>query len=351
MSGLMGSGMVRSVTLVAAVVLLLPASALALTFVGSWSLATNSQTGGAPAATFSSTDSSTGGTLSIVMGTFSSSAAASSVLTVQRDFNVVDSNETDTFTRMFQTLLQNGSLQVKLMLQKLSMAGSSSGNLFSIPDVDDSTGSSSMTFSLSDSADQVLLPGSYRVTATVTHSLSGGGAGAWSSTSPGYAFTFEGVVPTATPTETATNTPTDTPTNTHTPTQTPTNTPTDTPTNTPTKTPTQTPTSTPTNTPTATPTATPTSTPTATPTNTPVPIGGMCSTPAQCAAPGFCVDNVCCNAPCTGPLQRCNLPDELGSCVSAAAPAPALTPWGLIATALLLVSAGAFTLRRRMRGR
>jgi len=33
------------------------------------------------------------------------------------------------------------------------------------------------------------------------------------------------------------------------------------------------------------------------------------------------------------------------------APAPTLTPWGLIATALLLVSAGVFTLRRRMRGR
>ena len=78
-----------------------------------------------------------------------------------------------------------------------------------------------------------------------------------------------------------------------------------------------------------------------------VPIGGMCSTPAECAAPGFCVENVCCNAPCTGPLQRCNLPDELGSCVSAAAPAPALTPWGLIATALLLVSAGVWTIWRR----
>jgi LPXTG-motif cell wall-anchored protein len=41
----------------------------------------------------------------------------------------------------------------------------------------------------------------------------------------------------------------------------------------------------------------------------------------------------------------------LGSCVSAAAPAPTLTPWGLLATALLLVSAGVFTLRRRKRGR
>ena len=134
-------------------------------------------------------------------------------------------------------------------------------------------------------------------------------------------------------------------------TPTPSSTPTSTPTDTPTHTPTSTPTNTPTATPTFTPTHTPTNTPTATPTNTPVPIGGACSTPAQCATPGFCVDNVCCNAPCTGPLQRCNLPDELGSCVSAAAPAPALTPWGLLATALLLVSAGVFTLRRRMRGR
>ena len=105
------------------------------------------------------------------------------------------------------------------------------------------------------------------------------------------------------------------------------------------------------NTPTSTPSNTPTRTPTNTPTNTPVPIGGACSTPAQCAPPGFCVDNVCCNAPCTGPLQRCDLPDELGSCVSAAAPAPTLTPSGLLATALLLVSAGVFTLRHRMRGR
>ena len=134
-------------------------------------------------------------------------------------------------------------------------------------------------------------------------------------------------------------------------TNTPTSTPTSTPTITPTFTPSNTPTHTPTNTPTATPTSTPTNTPTATPTNTPVPIGGMCSVASQCASPGFCVTNVCCNAACTGPLQRCNLPDELGSCVSAAAPAPALTPWGLIATAFLLVSAGAFTLRRRMRGR
>jgi hypothetical protein len=77
----------------------------------------------------------------------------------------------------------------------------------------------------------------------------------------------------------------------------------------------------------------------------------MCSTPAQCATPGFCVDNVCCNAPCSGPLQRCNLPDELGSCVSAAAPAPTLTPWGLLTLALLLAGGGAFALRHRMRGR
>ncbi len=115
-------------------------------------------------------------------------------------------------------------------------------------------------------------------------------------------------------------------------------------------TPTATATDTPTFTPTNTPTSTPTNTPTATPTNTPVPIGGACSTPAQCATPGFCVENVCCNAPCTGPLQRCNLPDELGSCVSAAAPAPTLTPWGLLILALLLAGGGAFALRYRMRG-
>jgi CHRD domain-containing protein len=97
-------------------------------------------------------------------------------------------------------------------------------------------------------------------------------------------------------------------------------------------------------------TATPTGTPTATPTRTPVPIGGACNTPSQCSST-FCVDGVCCDTPCTGPLTKCNLPGQAGTCASAAAEAPTLTPWGLIVAAILLTGVAAFALRQRVRSR
>jgi MYXO-CTERM domain-containing protein len=50
-------------------------------------------------------------------------------------------------------------------------------------------------------------------------------------------------------------------------------------------------------------------------------------------------------------LMRCNLPGQVGTCASAAAAAPTLTPWGLIFAALLLTGVAAFALRYRMRGR
>jgi hypothetical protein len=118
----------------------------------------------------------------------------------------------------------------------------------------------------------------------------------------------------------------------------------------PTATPTSTPTVTPSATPTATPTSTPTVTPTATPTNTPIPNGGSCTNGPACAS-GNCVDGICCDTACTGPLMRCNLAGQLGTCASAAASAPTLTPWGLIVAALLLAGVAAFALRYRMRGR
>ena len=123
-----------------------------------------------------------------------------------------------------------------------------------------------------------------------------------------------------------------------------------TPTGTPTLTATVTATMTATATVTSTATATPTSTATATPTNTPVPQGGSCATPSQCGT-GFCANGVCCDTTCTGPLERCNLPGQVGTCASAAAPSPALTPWGLIAASLVLASIAGLALRRRMRSR
>jgi LPXTG-motif cell wall-anchored protein len=60
-----------------------------------------------------------------------------------------------------------------------------------------------------------------------------------------------------------------------------------------------------------------------------------------CASPtGACVNNTFC---VDHEMGMCGLPPKAG--------APALTPWGLLAMALLLGSAGVFTLRRRMRGR
>jgi hypothetical protein len=119
--------------------------------------------------------------------------------------------------------------------------------------------------------------------------------------------------------------------------------PTDTPTNTPTNTATVTQTAT--NTATATVTATPTNTP------TPQPNGSSCTSGGQCAS-GNCVDAVCCNTACnTDPLMRCNPAGQVGTCASAAASAPALTPRGLLVAALLLSGVAAFALRYRMRGR
>jgi len=98
------------------------------------------------------------------------------------------------------------------------------------------------------------------------------------------------------------------------------------------------------------PSKTPTATVTATPTASPVPQGGACTTPSQCGT-GFCANGVCCDSACTGPLMRCNLSGQLGTCASAAAAAPTLTAWGLLAASLLLASIAAAALRRRMRSR
>ncbi|HVV52127.1 MAG TPA: hypothetical protein VHO06_20835, partial [Polyangia bacterium] len=43
------------------------------------------------------------------------------------------------------------------------------------------------------------------------------------------------------------------------------------------------------------------------------PIGGSCTTSAQCAM-GFCADGVCCNSACTGPCVSCNQSGRIGTC-------------------------------------
>ncbi len=125
----------------------------------------------------------------------------------------------------------------------------------------------------------------------------------------------------------------------------PTSTPTSTPTTTPTATPTETPTETPTATPTATPTTTPTATPTATPTDTPSSNGASCESGTECASTN-CVDGVCCNTPCTGDLEQCNLSGSVGTCTSIVAAAPAVSGRGLTVTMALLMMVGWLAVRR-----
>jgi len=117
----------------------------------------------------------------------------------------------------------------------------------------------------------------------------------------------------------------------------------------PTPTPTLTATSTPTETSTATPTATPTETPTATPTNTGLPIGGACSDPTVCLS-GNCVDDTCCADASCAAGQSCNNPGDLGVCSpDRATSAPALSPGGALAAAILLLALGCIVIQRRGR--
>jgi hypothetical protein len=152
---------------------------------------------------------------------------------------------------------------------------------------------------------------------------------------------------TATATNTRTNTPTvtATPTNTATATSSVTNTPTVTATRTNTQTSTATRTATPTST--ATRTATATATATRTPTNTPAgQIGEPCTTPSQCQSM-FCVDGVCCDEPCTGPNETCDLPGREGECLPiTTAPAPALSDTGKLVGLGVLLLIAALQLRR-----
>ena len=98
-------------------------------------------------------------------------------------------------------------------------------------------------------------------------------------------------------------------------------------------------TDTPTSTPTETPTATPTNTATPTVTETPVADGGSCATPSECQS-GFCVEGICCDTICDQPRQTC----VSGTCVSTAAPAPAVSHRTLLLIVALLVAIGCFAL-------
>lgn len=79
------------------------------------------------------------------------------------------------------------------------------------------------------------------------------------------------------------------------------------------------------------------------------PDGASCVDPTDCVS-GNCVMDVCCDTPCTGPNQRCDIPDREGTCLTInPAPAPVLSGTGLLIGALLLAAVGTIGLLRNRR--
>ncbi len=93
-------------------------------------------------------------------------------------------------------------------------------------------------------------------------------------------------------------------------------------------------------------TLTPTPTQTATPTQTPIPDGASCIDPVDCMS-GNCIDDVCCDTTCDGPLEACNLSGVEGVCSPTTAEAPATSRSGLISVVVMLIAVGLFSLIRR----
>ena len=98
------------------------------------------------------------------------------------------------------------------------------------------------------------------------------------------------------------------------------------------------------------PTGTATTSVIATPTSTGIPNGGTCTDAALCQSRN-CVDDVCCDTPCRGPLERCDVPGFVGTCHSTATKMPATSRRGLIVALLLLTGIAALTIARQRRRR
>lgn len=79
------------------------------------------------------------------------------------------------------------------------------------------------------------------------------------------------------------------------------------------------------------------------------PNGSACMDAAECQSDS-CVDGVCCDRPCDGPNQTCNLPGQVGQCADSPAPAPTTSRGGLALIALTLVAVAAVALLRRHTG-
>jgi hypothetical protein len=168
---------------VAALALLLPVPAFALTFLGPWSFVRTS-TGGAPLAVTSFVDTPLGGTeLMIDMGSFLSPTAATSEVTATREFVTTGNRAESVFiSQAFATAMQNANLSVNIDIQPRT-----TGNLALNPILEAAGGSARLVNVSRSDLRAFLGDVRYRVTIVVRYAKEAGGR--WNNTSP-HRFTF-----------------------------------------------------------------------------------------------------------------------------------------------------------------
>ncbi|HSQ01304.1 MAG TPA: hypothetical protein VL049_29130, partial [Candidatus Dormibacteraeota bacterium] len=74
--------------------------------------------------------------------------------------------------------------------------------------------------------------------------------------------------------------------------------------------------------------------------------GEPCQTAGQCASQ-HCVDGVCCDTSCAGPLEQCNLPGQVGTCAVRGVPVPTLSRAAVLIVIMVLVAVAGLAWRRR----
>lgn len=174
----------RIVAGVVTAALLLPLPAMAITFLGSWSV-TQFRTGSPPVAVVSSGDTGGGGFLSIDMGSYTAPRSAVSQVTAVRTFRVRSSGELLNLDRQFSTQLRNANLNLDVQFQRIT--GRSS---FRINPITESAGSTTRTVGLNRTDSRFMTGGLYRAVITVRQHKSA--TGMWNNVSP-YRFTFTSI--------------------------------------------------------------------------------------------------------------------------------------------------------------
>ena len=79
-----------------------------------------------------------------------------------------------------------------------------------------------------------------------------------------------------------------------------------------------------------------------------LPTGATCEDPSFCEL-GFCEQGVCCDRPCTGVGESCNMPGQSGQCARTITPAPTLSLAGVSIAILALILIGAAAIARQQR--